>query len=67
MFCHTNGATKKHQLQHPNVNLRVGQLTVSLSLKQHTLVMIEYIIYAPEDFAEEAGEFIGFEDKGVGV
>ena len=29
--------------------------------------MIEYIIYAPEDFAKEAGEFIGFEDKGVGV
>ena len=70
MLCHTNGATKKHQLRHPNVNLGAGQLTVSLSLKQlsqHTLVMIEYIIYAPEDFAEEAGEFIGFEDKGVGV
>lgn len=42
----------------------------SLSLEQfgqHTLVMIEYIVYVPEDFAEEAREFIRFDDRGVGV
>ena len=29
--------------------------------------MIKYIVYVPEDFAEKAREFIGFEDKGVGI
>lgn len=44
-------------------------MLLSLSLEQfgqHTLMMIEYLIYIPKDLAEEAREFIGFDDWGVG-